>query len=757
MAASSLLVLIDDIASVLDDVSVMTKVAAKKTAGVLGDDLALNAEQVSGVRAERELPVVWAVAKGSLRNKAILVPAALAISAFVPWLITPLLVCGGLYLCFEGVEKIAHRIQHGTGHDPQERKETLETLAQPGADRVAREKKKIRGAIRTDFILSGEITVIALGIVAGKPLATQFGVLAAIGLLMTVGVYGLVAGIVKMDDVGLHWIESPRAALRSIGRGLVALAPRLMRWLGVIGTIAMFMVGGGILSHGIGPLHDLFHHAIEAVAHVDRVGTALENIVPVLLDVLAGLVAGTILWGLLQLRPRKSVGTHLAVLLLLAGCGNGRDPGAPDVIVICLDTLRADRVGVYGRAPSITPELDAFAATATVYERAWATSPWTLPSHASMFTGQYPFEHGAHSVPLTAIGNGVADATNNVVPLTDAAFTLAERFHVAGYRTGAIVANEGYVTPRYGLDQGFEHFDVEMRDIPDIVRAVDAWLAAEDGRPNFLFVNTMDTHRPYNLTPREGFVQPESPREGVELLTELAGPVLTRSGPVPALDRLAALYDLAVANLDEGIGDLLDVLRAHERFDDAVVVILSDHGESFGEHDLIEHGKDLYEHQLRVPFLVKAAGQTTTRVETAETSLVHLPSLLAAHVDALGVEAYPYAWPSDSVIAENHYARMIVMRRPWGERFQRVRRMIVDWPHKMIESSDGQDEAYDLAADPAESANLAAESTAAIDSLRALLHDHLDNPRATFEKLNASALPELTPEEIEKLRSLGYF
>ncbi len=288
MAGSSLFLLIDDIATLLDDVAVMTKVAAKKTAGVLGDDLALNAEQVAGVRAERELPVVWAVAKGSTLNKIILVPAALAISAFAPWLVVPLLMVGGAYLCFEGVEKLAHKFLHSPKEDLAHHKEIVEANANPQVDLVAFEKDKINGAIRTDFVLSAEIIVIALGTVAAQPLMKQFGVLAAVAAIMTVGVYGFVALIVKLDDIGLHLMSAQDGFRRSVGRGLIAFAPKLMKFLSVAGTIAMFLVGGGILMHGIGPLH----HALEAwVAPMGGiVGALVENLANALLGVAAGAV-----------------------------------------------------------------------------------------------------------------------------------------------------------------------------------------------------------------------------------------------------------------------------------------------------------------------------------------------------------------------------------------------------------------------------------------------------------------------------------
>ncbi|MFC5552057.1 DUF808 domain-containing protein [Massilia aerilata] len=295
MAAGSLLALIDDIASVLDDVALMSKVAAKKTAGVLGDDLALNAQQVTGVNADRELPVVWAVGVGSLKNKAILVPAALAISAFIPQAITPLLMVGGAYLCYEGFEKLAHKFLHSAAEDAAHEEELATALAS-NADMCEVEKDKIKGAIRTDFILSAEIIVIALGVVneQGASFGAQVAALVAVSIAMTVGVYGIVAGIVKIDDLGLYLSRKSGSAVRAIGNMLLKGAPMLMKSLSVIGTVAMFMVGGGIIGHAFEPLHHLAEGAAHAVAGVPAVGGLLAAVAPTLIDAVAGVLVGAV-------------------------------------------------------------------------------------------------------------------------------------------------------------------------------------------------------------------------------------------------------------------------------------------------------------------------------------------------------------------------------------------------------------------------------------------------------------------------------
>lgn len=307
MAGSSLLTLLDDIATVLDDVAILSKVAAKKTAGVLGDDLALNAEQVSGVKADRELPVVWAVAKGSFLNKLILVPSALLISAFLPPLITVLLVIGGLFLCFEGFEKVSHKFFHSKKELSDEHQAVLQAVCDENVDIVAFEKEKIKGAIRTDFILSAEIVVIALGSVKDAAFETQVMVISALAIAITVGVYGLVAGIVKIDDLGLYLLRKSvsgrfNTLQRFIGRGLLMFAPFLMKLLTIVGTIAMFLVGGGIIVHSFSWLSRQFHHFELWLSQY--IGTWSESILAILLDGITGVIAGGLVLAVVSLMSR---------------------------------------------------------------------------------------------------------------------------------------------------------------------------------------------------------------------------------------------------------------------------------------------------------------------------------------------------------------------------------------------------------------------------------------------------------------------
>ena len=296
--ASSLLILLDDIATILDDVAVMSKMAAKKTAGVLGDDLALNAQQVSGVRTDRELPVVWAVAKGSFVNKLILVPAALLISVVAPWLITPLLMIGGLFLCYEGVEKVVHSLHHKKAKTEEEASQELTAIE---TDMATFEKDKVKGAIRTDFILSAEIVVISLGTVAAATFSTKVMVLSVIAILMTVGVYGFVAMIVKIDDLGLYLTQQASSFKQTIGRGLLAFAPKLMKTLTIVGTIAMFLVGGGIISHGVPLLHHFTEGSVDYAEHIPTVGSIVGALTPTLINLVIGFVAGLIVLAIVSL------------------------------------------------------------------------------------------------------------------------------------------------------------------------------------------------------------------------------------------------------------------------------------------------------------------------------------------------------------------------------------------------------------------------------------------------------------------------
>ena len=305
--ATSLLMLLDDIATIMDDIALMSKMAAKKTAGVLGDDLALNAQQVSGEQANRELPVVWKVAKGSLLNKAILVPLALIISVVAAWLINPLLVVGGLFLCYEGVEKIIHTIQHKKSKTSEEAEARI---VQAETDLVEFENEKVKGAIRTDFILSAEIIVITLGTVAAASLMTKLSVLTIIALVMTIGVYGIVAIIVKIDDMGLYLIQKDTTFQQKLGRGLLAFAPILMKVLAIVGTAAMFLVGGGIINHAVPFIHHFTEHSVDYVEDIPTIGHIFGALTPTLINfavgILAGIVVLLVVTGIKKIWPSKT-------------------------------------------------------------------------------------------------------------------------------------------------------------------------------------------------------------------------------------------------------------------------------------------------------------------------------------------------------------------------------------------------------------------------------------------------------------------
>jgi arylsulfatase A-like enzyme len=432
-----------------------------------------------------------------------------------------------------------------------------------------------------------------------------------------------------------------------------------------------------------------------------------------------------------------------------------RTPPRPNVILVTLDTLRADHLSCYGYERRTSPQLDRFAAGATRYARARSTAPWTLPSHASLFTGLYPFQHGAHSVkvnPKDSQGRG------NAASLASGHTTLAEALRALGYRTGAVVANHGYLARHFRLDQGFEHYDVQREPIGRIVERVESWLERRRDGPFFLFVNTMDTHRPYNTTPRPGFLEREIPRQSGPLLVELYEHVLGTAGPAPEkLRTLVDQYDLAIANLDEGLGRLFDRLRELGLFDESLIVITSDHGEYFGEHDLIEHSKDVYEPALHVPLFVKLPAQQHGAVDERPISLVHVPGLVLDGVlggGATGAAAkLVQSWPADELLAECYYSRLHDLRAPWGARFDRIRTVLYAGDVKYIRSSDGRHELYDLAADHDELANALTQDPSRAAAFERRLDEFL---RTLGGAAEAAEVESIDQETAERLRGLGY-
>jgi len=453
------------------------------------------------------------------------------------------------------------------------------------------------------------------------------------------------------------------------------------------------------------------------------------------------------------LRP----GALLLAALFLAACGRP-DPG-PDVIVIVLDTLRADHVSAYGYDRPTTPNLDALGAEATGFTRAKATAPWTLPSHASLFTGLYPFEHTAHTVPLAATRD---DSTliDNVRPLPDAAVTVAEVLAEAGYQTAGIVANPVFLAPRYNVQQGFATWDVGLRRADEVNRDALAWLDARDpDRPFFLFLNYMDVHNPYNTATPQPEVASLEETDSRALLDELH-PLVMPGDREPPADRLAVLrdqYDVALRNLDDGLGELVDALRARGLYDDVLLVITSDHGEYLGEHRLLAHSKDVYEPVMAIPLWTRAPGQTTGALETSPTSLAQVPSLLAAHCPALAAVDWPTPWPAPLVLAENHFTRLKDLREPWAHRFQRSRWVAYRDDRKYIQSSDGDLEAYDLARDPAEATNLMPAQAAFFEDLVRRFRELVQARTDAGLRLDSRTPGSLSDEERERLRSLGYF
>lgn len=458
--------------------------------------------------------------------------------------------------------------------------------------------------------------------------------------------------------------------------------------------------------------------------------------------------------------PRTRISNLVAVLivvstaLLNSGCaGNGGKPASPNVIVITLDTVRRDHLGCYGYPVNTTPRLDALAATATRYTRVVASSPWTVPTHASFFTGKFAFEHGAHSFK-------VQEPVNNVNPLPESQLTIAEVFWDEGYTTGAFVANDAFLGSRWQLNQGFETYHVEEIPCGDLNRLVFRWLDAVSSKPFFLFVNYIDAHRPYNARTVPGLLPRRVVHDNGELLESLCSVVMPGTGPVPAGLRQQVIdqYDTAIRNLDSGIGDLLDKLKRLGVYDNTVIVVTSDHGEFFGEHHLVEHSKDIYEEVMAIPLIIKNPGQSAGLVDDSFISATDLPRMIfsgfAGDRWETVRERFPDTPGNHEIIGEIYYTRTKDLFHPvWGRRFDRIRTAIYDGPLKYISSSDGQHELYNLETDPAELKNLVESDTAKTRELAGRLREFLDSRIRSEERVDQKPL---TDEERKRLRSLGY-
>jgi len=424
----------------------------------------------------------------------------------------------------------------------------------------------------------------------------------------------------------------------------------------------------------------------------------------------------------------------------------------PNVVVVVLDTLRADHVGCYGYERPTTPNIDAFAAGSTRYARALASAPWTLPSHASMLTGLDPVAHGAHSFDVDE------PVDDNVSPLADEHLTLAEHLGANGYVTGAFLANEAFLARRYNLHQGFETYHLEHSYAEVLNPQILGWIDQHRQAPFFLLVNFMDVHQPLNLAPRAGFLEDAS-REGGsgKLARSIRGKVLPGEGPLPEakLQRLVDMYDLALANLDEQVGSLLDALDGRGLLDDTVVVIVSDHGGYFGEHHLLGHSKDVYRQAMEVPLIVRGPGQGEGRVVDAVVTSADLPRLVLEQLPAMAGAESPFPAPghAQGALGENYYARVKdLFGTRWDHRFDRVRRSLVRWPYKLIHSSDGQHELYDLELDPAEARNLFADQPDVAGPMMATVEQAIAHAATSGEAPSEA----LTEADKAKLRALGY-
>jgi arylsulfatase A-like enzyme len=423
------------------------------------------------------------------------------------------------------------------------------------------------------------------------------------------------------------------------------------------------------------------------------------------------------------------------------------------VILITFDTLRADHLGCYGYARPTSPNLDAFSKTADLYSRAAASSPWTVPTHASLLTGKFPFEHGAHTFETKP------GAEMNVDVLAYGHTTLAEVLFDEQYDTVAFVANAAFLNPHWQMNRGFSVYTWARLDAKGLNERVFAWLETAGKRPFFLFLNYMDTHRPYNTAPVEGLLETPASRDK-GLLDSLYAEVMPGTGPVPAdlVRKVVDQYDTAVANADRQFGSLVERLKARGLYDNTLIVVTSDHGEFFGEHHLVEHSKDVYQEVLWVPLLIKNPGQAGPRTVATVTSSVDIPSLVLSRLPreraARHAPAFPYSPGNHLVISEIYYTRIKDLQHPvWGHRFDRVRTAVFQWPYKYIHSSDGNHELFHLEDDPAESRNRIGEDPA---RARRILF-RLRQFQAERNRAGApESRPPLSEEQIELLRSLGY-
>ncbi len=440
-------------------------------------------------------------------------------------------------------------------------------------------------------------------------------------------------------------------------------------------------------------------------------------------------------------------------------------PDAADrfpVILIVLDTLRADHLGCYGYSRPTSPRIDELARTATLYVNARSTAAWTLPSHASLFTGLYPFQHGAITFSEAFRKQHEKDLVQNVNRLSTEHVTLAEVFKKLGWMTAAVAANVAYLAPTYQLDQGFAHYDARAGNAREINQRVFDWLRQRGGRssdPFFLFLNYTETHRPYYCKNRPDFLKKPVPFNSVENLDKAGEILMGTDDPVPEdlMRTITDQYDLAIRNLDEALGELFDGLKEKELWESSLIVVTSDHGELFGEHRLMEHSKDVYEAVLRVPLIVKDRDQTGGAREERDFSLVELPSLILFKCGLLEAArkggAFLENWNELELLAENHFSRPKDLEQPWGKRFQRERFVIYEGAYKLIHSTDGQHELYDLLSDPSESGNLfASHPQIAARMQQRLLELHGAHARPI--KLSSGA--SLTAEELKMLEAMGY-